>query len=1435
MTRTPLFIQSQQTECCIAVLGAMLGYFGRSVTLAELREVTGISRDCLSAADMARAARHYGLAARVLRKEPGELAALGLPLIVHLDFIHFAVLEEISATEVLLNDPSHGPERLPREVFDERFTGIAIALAPTPQFERNAPPPRLLAACAGRLPPQARRPLAAAALVALLMPLVPLALAWTAFAGSGAQVVAGAALVAAALRMLLAWLQAGTRERAERAIREDGERRFVESMARQPQSFFDYRIPSALQAIAGLPQALAGAVCRQLLPAWARLAETVILLAGLAWLAPAFGAAVCAVLGAAAVLAWAAGGRGRWRLNRLLAPAPETASYSANGIESTRTGGQAEEALAARAGALAADVGQLQWLASWALRIRLVQHGCLLVLVALLARYAAGAPAGQVLALLLLAAPLPLALPWLARLPACLHNLRVIAQLQDDAQAPPAGPPQAGSVALSPAPALVARHLVFGYARNRAPVLDDVSLDVAPGEIVGLTGASGAGKSTLAALLCGLAQPWSGELRFGGVAPGALDPGQRAGAIAWVDKFPPFFAGSVRANLTLWQDGVGEATLRQALDDACLGELVASRPGALDSGVAPRAANFSGGQRQRLALARALVGEPRLLILDEATDGLDSALEAALLSNLRRRGCSVVLISHRSATLAACDRVLRLKNGTLAQDAASAPSRSASAAGFHDAPDEADEPAPPLPEPGQLRDCLRQLAERCGLPWDTVAQPAAPAATRAQAVLALARAQGWRLRPVRMVARSWWREDPGPLLVFERASGRPALLVAGPGRGYIMFDATGARRPVTAPEHAFDDDAYAPMPRADKAVPASVAALLARVGWHGRQDWGGTLAACVLDAVLGVAALCSAALLAWPAAAAALVASLLLRWQAGVRLARVLGRDHAALDATLRQTLHSVPPAAFGRYTALRLTSGADAAPAMLRALQDDRRGVPPVAAAACSLLATGAGLAWLWPALWPAWAALALAAMLPLAWAAGPARLRVRRARVLRRRAQFLQHVLHHVGSLRAAGRADAALRRWLGMPWRQPVGLARRLRAASAWRSGYPLAALGLLLAWVLTAPAAAPAGARWLATAALALSMLVHAGRLCQAAMAWATALDERRALHRLLRAPREPAPSADTAQGPARVQAHALCFTYPGSPRPALDSVSIELAPGRITALAGASGSGKSTLLRLLLGFETASHGQVLVDGVAPGVAGMAALRESTGLVMQDEVLNGAGPLRWQLAGMGTWPLGAVWQALGQAVLARDVRRMPMGVLTIVDSARLATGQLQRLLIARCLLRRPRLLVLDEATSALPDEMQAELLGRIRALGVTCLLVSHRDSALACADEVLVLAHGKVAARGAPGSPPVRAALGTLAGQEGQAWFEPAPEAPAVAPASGVPAMRRGLFRDQALRRFQGEGSNTSPLLLLRRARWPGWLAAALLAALAARLA
>jgi ABC-type bacteriocin/lantibiotic exporter with double-glycine peptidase domain len=207
--------------------------------------------------------------------------------------------------------------------------------------------------------------------------------------------------------------------------------------------------------------------------------------------------------------------------------------------------------------------------------------------------------------------------------------------------------------------------ITFGYSRLKPPVIRAVRFELAAGAQLGIVGRPGSGKSTLARLICGVDKPWSGEVLLAGHPIRSIAKPVLTRSVALLERSAFLFGGTVEDNVRLWNDSLPPEALREALEDACLDDVIKARRGGYRHRVAPGGTNFSGGQRQRLEIARALARYPTLLVLDEATDALDPDLEAAIRRNLRRRGCACIIISLRPSTIRCCDKVLVLDGGSI--------------------------------------------------------------------------------------------------------------------------------------------------------------------------------------------------------------------------------------------------------------------------------------------------------------------------------------------------------------------------------------------------------------------------------------------------------------------------------------------------------------------------------------------------------------------------------------------------------------------------------------------------------------------------------------------------------------------------------------------------------------------------------------------------
>jgi len=206
-------------------------------------------------------------------------------------------------------------------------------------------------------------------------------------------------------------------------------------------------------------------------------------------------------------------------------------------------------------------------------------------------------------------------------------------------------------------------NITFGYNKLSPPLIKNFSLELPPGKSVAIVGASGSGKSTLAKLITGLYEPWEGEITFDGKRRQDIDEYSFRSSVSMVDQEVTLFEDSVAENIRMWDPSIEDFAIILAARDADIHETIVTRQGGYKQTVAENGKNFSGGQRQRLEIARVLAQEPTIAVLDEATSALDAKTEETVMNNIRKVGCSCVVIAHRLSTVRDCDEIIVLEKG----------------------------------------------------------------------------------------------------------------------------------------------------------------------------------------------------------------------------------------------------------------------------------------------------------------------------------------------------------------------------------------------------------------------------------------------------------------------------------------------------------------------------------------------------------------------------------------------------------------------------------------------------------------------------------------------------------------------------------------------------------------------------------------------------
>jgi NHLM bacteriocin system ABC transporter peptidase/ATP-binding protein len=675
-----------EVECGAASLCMVLARLGRWVPLSEMRQACGISRDGATARDLVNAAADYGLAGEGHLGDPTEkLQGLAMPAIIWVRRSHFLVLEGARDGKFWLNDPSAGRYVWTSQEFFENYSGAALTFTQTDSFTTGGHRYSVVADLKQRL----RNSLSgvwfaiATGLLAMVLGVVlaPLSelfvnLVLTDQLPHTIGLLAGATLAIGLVRGGLTLLQYGVLTRLQTKFSLVGSSDFLERLMRMPALFYMQRSVGDLSQRITYNSVVAQLLATQIASAGIAVIGIVayaIVLISYQWII----GLVVILLAAVNVIALQALNKRRTmvqgRITRAQNELRGATVSTVRSIETLKATGMEDRAFTSLAGHQANYVSaQADLVLSSALlgSIPTVVFGLTSAVILLLGGgfvIAGALSIGALLAIQALALNLNSPLQTLVSAGSQLQLVGANLQSLDDILEQPLDARYDRVPVSGDLPAfrgrIEMRNVTFGYSTRHAPVVTDFSLTLEPGRRVALVGVSGAGKTTIGNLAAGLLQPWSGEVLFDGKPLADYPRGVLEGSLAKVDQTIVLFEGTVRENLSLWDSTVSVDNLRRALADACLLDDVMAREGGIDARVDENGRNYSGGQCQRMEIARALALNPRALILDEATSALDTDTEKQVDDALRARGVGTLIIAHRLSTIRDADEIVVLARG----------------------------------------------------------------------------------------------------------------------------------------------------------------------------------------------------------------------------------------------------------------------------------------------------------------------------------------------------------------------------------------------------------------------------------------------------------------------------------------------------------------------------------------------------------------------------------------------------------------------------------------------------------------------------------------------------------------------------------------------------------------------------------------------------
>lgn len=694
--RTPTVLQMEGAECGAASLCMVMRHYGLHLPLEQVRFEAGVSRDGSKAGNVLRAARQHHFEARGYKKGLAALKALEPPSILFWNFNHFVVLEGFSRKWVHLNDPACGRRRVTHQEFDESYTGIVLTFRPKSGFQAAGKRTHILSWLHHRLLPY-RATVSFTALISLLMVVPAIAIPTFSKVFVDDILVAGSdnwlrplllgMILAGVLRILLSLLQQRYLLRLEQALTVRMSSTFLWHMLRLPVVFFTQRYDGEIASRVTLNDELAGMLSGDLASQMFN-GLTAIFLVIVMFLYSPMMAAVASLFALLALGMLIMVSRYQTEMHqRLLHDRGRligTTTAGLTNLETLKASGDEDDFFVRWAGHHAAVIDgeqsralMTQLLSAAPGLMTLLQTAAILTLGSL-AVMAGDMTVGALVAFQSLTSSLMDPVTRLVGLGSRLQEiqgdaLRVEDVLQHELDPEARHRLEAGAMDDQTlgdtrfSGHLELRNITFGYSRMEPPLLEGFDLVLEPGKRVALVGPSGCGKSTIAKLVCGLHQPWSGEVLLDGVSRRDLSQDMLRGAIGYVDQQIFLFEGTVAENLCLWDETLPEPQVLRGAKDAAIHHQISTRPGGYEGFVQEAGRNFSGGERQRMEIARVLAANPVLIVLDEATSALDPVTEKQIDLQLRRRGCSCLLVAHRLSTIRDCDEILVMEQGNVVE------------------------------------------------------------------------------------------------------------------------------------------------------------------------------------------------------------------------------------------------------------------------------------------------------------------------------------------------------------------------------------------------------------------------------------------------------------------------------------------------------------------------------------------------------------------------------------------------------------------------------------------------------------------------------------------------------------------------------------------------------------------------------------------------
>ena len=692
VAKVPVIMQMEALECGAACLAMVAAYYGKWVPLEQVRRDCGVSRDGSNARNVLVAARSYGFAAKGYRYEPDSLRTDGqFPCIIHWNMEHFVVLNGFTKDKAVLNDPARGLVSVSMEEFDRSFTGICLILEPGADFTPGGKPKSVLEFARHRL--KGAGPAIAfvvlctiiGSLLGIIQPAFSRIFYDRLLTGQNPEwfmPFMAALIVFSCLQVFIAGVQMLYSNRINARFAVVGSTSFLWKVLHLPMDFFSQRLAGDIQARQSSNAGVANALVNTFAPLSLQLIMMVfyfVVMVRYSWQLTLLGLVSIAVnMAMARVIS-----QKRINLSRVqMRDGGKLSSATVSGIEMIETikASGAENGFFGRWAGYQASVNTQQMRSARMEQILGLIPSVLSVVcsstitiagawltmngqftVGMIAQFQGflssfSGPIGSLIS----------AGQSLMEMRTEMERIEDVMQYPDD-PAFHTAPDEAEGSFEKLSGMVELKNVTFGYSRLAQPLIRDFNLTLKPGSRVALVGASGCGKSTVAKLISGLYQPWSGEILFDGQPMGSISREKLTGSLAVVDQDIVIFEDTIANNIRMWDTSIEDFEVTLAAWDAQIYHDIMRRDGGFQNKLTEGGKDLSGGQRQRLEIARVLAQDPTIIIMDEATSALDAKTEYEVVSAIRNRGITCIVVAHRLSTIRDCDEILVMDGGLVVE------------------------------------------------------------------------------------------------------------------------------------------------------------------------------------------------------------------------------------------------------------------------------------------------------------------------------------------------------------------------------------------------------------------------------------------------------------------------------------------------------------------------------------------------------------------------------------------------------------------------------------------------------------------------------------------------------------------------------------------------------------------------------------------------